>query len=75
MDEEKIIEKLIIIEGKVEKTVTKEEFNGFKEDYYRGQDKMITILERLDQERVFTNEKIKQLESEINQIKTHLQIA
>lgn len=37
-----------------------------------GQDKMMLILQRLDQERIFTIERVRHLEEEIGKIKTHL---
>ena len=40
-----------------------------------GQDKMMVILQRLDQERIFTIERIRHLEEEINKIKTHLALS
>ena len=40
-----------------------------------GQDKMISILDRVDQERVFTNEAIKRLEKDVARIKLHLHLA
>ncbi|MFH1856508.1 MAG: hypothetical protein ABH836_04685 [Candidatus Omnitrophota bacterium] len=40
-----------------------------------GQDKMLTILQRLDQERIFTIERVKRLEEEVQKIKTHLAVA
>ena len=38
----------------INEMVTKEEFNQFRHDVLSGQDKMMTILTRLDQERIFT---------------------
>ncbi|MEA3369363.1 MAG: hypothetical protein U9Q24_03295 [Candidatus Ratteibacteria bacterium] len=37
-----------------------------------GQDKMMVILQRLDQERIFTIERVRHLEEEVNKIKVHL---
>jgi hypothetical protein len=53
-----------------EKFMTKHEFYEFKDEILTGQDKMITILERLDQERVFTNEAVKRLEAQV-EVNTH----
>lgn len=75
MNEDKIIEKLIQIDGHLDHVVTKQEFSDFKDAYFSGQDKMIRILERIDQERVFTNEKIKHLEADLEMVKLRLQIA
>ena len=82
MEEEKIIKKLLDHDEQLkfirDNMVTKHELKGLSE----GQDRMITILERLDQERVFTNEWIKRMERsteeqqiEIKKIKQHLKIA
>lgn len=40
-----------------------------------GQDKMTVILQRLDQERIFTFERVRRLEEEVNKIKSHLSIS
>lgn len=75
MNEDKIIQKLLEHDGRFEnierKMADKDDVNGL----LNGQDKMITILMRIDQERVFTNERIKRLEREIEQIKLQLQVA
>lgn len=46
-----------------------EQLNKKFDDYHREnldkQDKIITILERLDQERIFTNETIKRIQSDV----------
>lgn len=52
--------------------VTKEEFAEFKNENFTRLDNMITILSRLDQERIFTVERIRHLEEEIDKIKIHL---
>ena len=54
MNEDKIISKLIEHDRKLDEVVTKSEFNDFKDKVLTGQDKMMNILERLDQERIFT---------------------
>jgi hypothetical protein len=52
--------------------LTREAFNKKMEEFSQGQDKVITILNRLDQERVFTIERIKRIEEEVERIKAHL---
>jgi len=47
------------IEEKVDKMVTREE-------YLRGYDEMITILRRLDQERIFGNQWVKRIEKRVD---------
>lgn len=66
----------------IKKMVTKEEFDKKFRQSLDGQDKMIDILQRLDQERIFTIEWIKRIETdiernkeEIGKIKLHLKIA
>jgi len=79
MDEDKVIGKLIGHDDRLQRieddmVVVKEKVSLI-DDLLLGQDKMMKILLRVDQERVFTNEKIKQLEADVKQIKLHLQIA
>lgn len=62
MSEDKIIEKLIHLNEKMDNLVTKEEFSKFRNEITNGQDKMITILQRLDEERVHTNKWIEGIE-------------
>lgn len=38
----------------INKMVTREEFDAAQREVLSGQDKMMTILQRLDQERIFT---------------------
>lgn len=52
--------------------VTKEEFVEFKNENFTRLDNMMTILQRLDQERIFTIERIRHLEEEVEKIKAHL---
>ena len=52
--------------------VTKEEFLEFKNENFTKLDNMTAILQRLDQERIFTIERIRHLEEEVSKIKTHL---
>jgi hypothetical protein len=52
--------------------VTKEEFVEFRNENFTRLDNMIVILNRLDQERVFTVERIRRIEEEIDKIKARL---
>lgn len=47
----------------------------FKDEILTVLDKQTVILQRLDQERVFTNERIHTLERDVQQIKVRLAIA
>lgn len=65
MAEDKIIEKLIELDQKIDNTVRKEEFTRFRDEVLTSQDKMITILQRLDEERVFGNQWVKGIEEKV----------
>ncbi len=69
MNEDLFIQKIIKLEADVEQIketmATKMDLRTLMD----GQDKMIRILERVDQERVFTNTKLDRLENEVKQIK------
>ena len=67
MNEDKITQKLLEqdkqfdrIGEKLDKTLTREE-------YLQGQDEVMVILRRLDQERIFTAEWVKRIEREVKQ--------
>lgn len=62
--EDKIIEKLIDLDERLNATVTTVEFNAFKDTLMNGQDKMIKILDRLDTERIFTEQWIQRMEKD-----------
>lgn len=51
-----------------QKFVTKDEFHG-------RMDEVVTILKRLDQERVFTIEWIRRIEGDVGRLKSHLKLA
>ncbi len=67
MNEDKIISKLIEHDRKLDEVVTKSEFNDFKDKVLTGQDKMMNILERLDQERIFTTAWVGRIEKEVEE--------
>ncbi len=75
MNEDKILQKLAEhdarldrLEEKMDQMVTKDEFNA-------KMDKVLTILGRLDQERIFTQEWIHRIEADVEKIKRQLHIA
>lgn len=70
-----MIEKIINLEADV--AVIKEKVGKIDliDNVLEGQDKMITILSRLDQERIFNTERIKRLEEDARKIKLQLQMA
>ena len=74
--EEHLDQRLNIFEERLgQKFVTKDEFNGRMDDMMNTMDGMTKILRRLDQERVFTIERIKRIESDVTMIKTQLHLA
>ena len=74
MNEDLIIQKVISLEEDMKVVKEKVSKLDLIDALLQGQDKMIRILERVDQERVFTNEKIRHLEMEVKQIKEYLHI-
>lgn len=50
----------------IREMITREEFSEFKEENFARLDKMARILERLDQERLFTFEAVKRIETEVD---------
>ena len=46
-----------------------------KDEFHTRMDEVVTILRRLDQERVFTIEWIRRIESDVSTMKKHLKIA
>jgi uncharacterized protein YjgD (DUF1641 family) len=57
----------------IKKMVTKQEFSEFRQEILTGQEKMMTILTRLDQERVFTIEWIKRIEKAVEKNKNEIE--
>ena len=55
--------------------VAKEEFVEFKNENFTRLDNMTTILQRLDQKRIFTIERVRHIEEKVNKIKTPLAIS
>ena len=82
MNEDKIIQKLLEHDGKLERIEEKVQKVDMFDDVLKGQDKIIQLLTRIDQERVFTNtrmdriekERIVKLETDMKIVKQHLQL-
>lgn len=51
------------------------QFEEFRTETTNRHDEMITILRRLDQERIFTVEWIRRIESDVTMMKKHLKLA
>lgn len=71
--------------GSIESSmVTREEFASAvddlrssmvtREEFHTTMDEVLTIVRRLDQERVFTTEWVRRIESEVDRIKKHLHL-
>ncbi|MDD5195843.1 MAG: hypothetical protein PHQ96_09265 [Candidatus Omnitrophica bacterium] len=52
--------------------VTKGEFSEFRNENFTRLDNMMVVLSRLDEERVFTIERVRRIEKEIGKIKSRL---
>lgn len=74
-NEDKIIQKLVEIDTKMDSLATKKELGIFRAEMLDVLDKQGVILQRLDQERLFTIEWIKRIEADVAKIKQHLQLA
>lgn len=71
MADEQITQKLLEHDDRFDKTDSKiDEFRG---EFLQGQDEIMTILKRLDQERIFTAEWIKRIENDIEQQKEEIE--
>ena len=55
MNEDKIIQKLSEHDEKLSELVTKKDFSDFKNQILTTHDEIITILNKLDDERIFTS--------------------
>lgn len=56
----------------IDKMVTREEFDEFRSDIFSGLDKIMAILTRLDQERIFTTEWIRGIEGDVQNNKREI---
>lgn len=74
MEDNKVLHKLIEHGERLE-TIEKNLSKGVTLDIFNDRmDKMMTILQRLDQERLFTVEWVKRIEKDVEKIKEHLNI-
>ncbi|MDI6734438.1 MAG: hypothetical protein QMD50_03065 [Patescibacteria group bacterium] len=72
MNEDKVIQKLIEHDKKLDELVTKTEFHDFKNRIFIAQDEIITILRRLDEERIFTTAWVSRIEKEVEEHKEEI---
>jgi hypothetical protein len=56
----------------LEKLVTKEEFSDFQNENLTRLDDVLVILRRLDQERVFSTERVNRIEGEVQQLRAEI---
>lgn len=75
MNEDKIINKLIEIDEKLDGFAKKSDLKELEERLVTQLDQQSVILKRLDEERHFTVEWVRRIEADVEKIKTHLQIA
>ncbi|NQV00167.1 MAG: hypothetical protein HQ538_05490 [Parcubacteria group bacterium] len=73
MSNDNIVNKLIEHDEKLDKVVTQDEFNGFREKSLQNQGEALVILKRLDEERVFTLEMVKRIEGEVKEQKKQVE--
>lgn len=75
MHEDKIIQKLLDIEEKIGYLATNERVDKFEARVLDILDKQTVILQHLDQEHLFTLERIKRIEEDVDRLKKHLHLA
>ena len=74
MNEDKIIQKLIEHDERFDSIEQKLDSKLGRDEYLKGQDEIMTILRRLDQERIFTAEWIRRIENDVDKVKKQLNI-
>lgn len=72
------VNKLVVATFEVRDTIStlasKQELSVLREEVARGFDEQLVILQRLDQERVFTFERIRRIEEDVERLKVRLNI-
>ncbi len=74
MSNDKVIKKLIEQDEQLEKLGKNMATRLDLDEMRTVMDKAMTILERLDQERIFTQEWVKRIENDVDRIKKHLHL-
>jgi len=69
VDETKVIQKLIEHDKRFDQLVTKEEFSEFRDENFNRFDDVMVILKRLDQKRVFSNERVNRIEANVEALR------
>ena len=75
MNEDRIIQKLVELDEKVDKLAPQEHVDARFNDVMTTLDAQTSMLERLDHERLFTIERVKRIEGDVQQLKTKLKVA
>lgn len=75
--QDKIIDKLLVLESEISdvKSTILSEFSNSRNEYQHGQDQVIKILQKNDQEITFGTERIKRVEQRVDKVETVLDIA
>ena len=75
MNEDKVLQKLIEMESALRGVATTQQLKTLEGRITTDMDKQLVILQRLDQERLFTIERVKRIEEDVERIKLRLQLA
>jgi len=70
---ERVEKKLFDQDVKLERVEERLDKTLIREEYLQGQDEMMTILKRLDQERIFTAEWVRRVEDELEKQKQQIE--
>jgi len=73
--EDKIIQEIIELKERVGEMATNEHVDKLERKIMDQFDKQLVILQRLDQERIFTAEWIRRIEKDVETVKLRLQVA
>lgn len=74
MNEDLVINKLIQMDEKIDALIENQETFVKKDEFYAQMDKMMVVLNRLDQERIFTQQWVTRIENDVQRVKEHLHI-
>ena len=75
MNEDLVINKLIQMDEKIDAHIENQERYVKKDEFYAQMDKMMVVLNRLDQERIFTQQWVTRIENDVQRVKEHLHIS
>ena len=74
--QDKIIDSLVEVKGQIGSLVTKvDDLQASEHRIVQMLDNQAVILQRLDQERFFTSEHIRRIETDVEMLKRHLHLA